>query len=236
MKFFKDYIFKFKLQTFYKKSGFTLVEALVAISILMIAIASPMTLAQKGLSTATLSKDQMTATFLAQDAIEAVKNIRDQIALDPNNESDIDWLQGRSSDKNGIGLGPCICDTKNGDICNFDKENFKFCTIDTTKSDWATGDNGSIKSYINLTGSLEDGHELGINMETNKNTNVSSFVKYDYDSNSEKSKFTRYINIEKTSELEGNEAKVNVRVSWKSTTGEQKIDLQNFIYNYSANI
>jgi prepilin-type N-terminal cleavage/methylation domain-containing protein len=35
----------------FKKSGFTLIEALVAISILMIAIASPMQLAQKGLST-----------------------------------------------------------------------------------------------------------------------------------------------------------------------------------------
>ena len=68
-------IFKFFRREFASKanSAFTLVEALVAISILMIAIASPMTLAQKGLSTATQSKDQMIAAFLAQgmDALDA---------------------------------------------------------------------------------------------------------------------------------------------------------------------
>ena len=57
-------------------AGFTLVEALVAISILMVAVASPMVIAQKGLNSANYSRDQMTATFLAEDALEFIKNFR----------------------------------------------------------------------------------------------------------------------------------------------------------------
>jgi prepilin-type N-terminal cleavage/methylation domain-containing protein len=56
--------------------GFTLVETLVAISVLMVAVASPLTIAQKSLSSATYAKDQTIAFFLAQDAVEYLKYIR----------------------------------------------------------------------------------------------------------------------------------------------------------------
>jgi len=111
-------------------SGFTLVESLVAISILMIAIASPMTLAQKGLSTATLSKDQMIASFLAQDAIEAVKNIRDQIAV---SQSSGGWLDGNGDQF----LAPCICTGANDD-CNFDSTQRRYCNIVSVRVSWPT--------------------------------------------------------------------------------------------------
>ncbi len=70
------------------QSGFTLLEALVAVSILMVAVAAPITIAQKGLSSAVYSKDQMIAAYLAQDAIEYLKNKRDEISIN----SDFDWL------------------------------------------------------------------------------------------------------------------------------------------------
>ena len=54
--------------------GFTLIETLVAISILMIAVASPLTIAQKGLASAIFAKDQIIASYLAQDAIEYIIN------------------------------------------------------------------------------------------------------------------------------------------------------------------
>lgn len=212
MKFFKN------SKKSYKKSGFTLIEALVAISILMIAIASPMLLAQKSLSTATLSKDQMTATFLAQDAIEAVKNIRDQIAINENAQDVYgDWLENNL-------LNPCICKDENS--CNFDnKEALTFCIIDTTKDKWTSD---SIE-----TGVLNSTDKSGKLKITYKD-NGEHFEKYDY-SGPDFSKFTRYINIRKTNELNGNEAIVSVRVFWESTSGQQKIELQDFIYNYSAN-
>lgn len=59
------------------KKGFTMVETLVAIAILMIAIAGPLTIAQKGLTAAVYARDQVIASFLAQDAMEYIKNVRD---------------------------------------------------------------------------------------------------------------------------------------------------------------
>ncbi|MBI2048693.1 MAG: type II secretion system protein [Parcubacteria group bacterium] len=57
--------------------GFTLIETLVAVSLLVIAIAGPMSLAAQSLSSAFYARDQMTAFHLAQEAIEAVRFVRD---------------------------------------------------------------------------------------------------------------------------------------------------------------
>ncbi|MDE1988425.1 MAG: prepilin-type N-terminal cleavage/methylation domain-containing protein [Patescibacteria group bacterium] len=69
--------------------GFTLVETLVAISILMVAVASPLTISQKGLASAIYAKDQIIASYLAQDAIEYLRNWSDQ-----NVASGAGWLDG----------------------------------------------------------------------------------------------------------------------------------------------
>jgi hypothetical protein len=60
-----------------RQSGFTIVETLVAIFILVIAVTGPLAVAQSGLRAAFLSRDQTTAFYLAQDAFEYVKNVRD---------------------------------------------------------------------------------------------------------------------------------------------------------------
>ena len=57
--------------------GFTLIEPLVAISLLTIAIVAPMTLVTKSLSAAMYARDQVAAFYLAQEGIEAVRAIRD---------------------------------------------------------------------------------------------------------------------------------------------------------------
>lgn len=62
-------------------AGFTLVETLVAISILLLAIIGPMTIAQKGIQNSLYASDQTTAVFLAQEAIEAVRQLRDEKGL-----------------------------------------------------------------------------------------------------------------------------------------------------------
>ena len=201
--------------------AFTLVESLVAISILMIAIASPMTLAQKGLSTATLSKDQMIASFLAQDAIEAVKNIRDQIAV---TQTSGDWL----GDKNDVlTLYPCVCsestcDPSSGDV-------FIFCKIDTTASIW---NSASISAGV-----MNTDVKLKTFSITDPTTNITS-LRYGYiGDNGLDSKFTRYINIIKNpSDNNQDEAAVRVRVVWDTPQGQQNIDIKNFIYNYSENL
>lgn len=57
--------------------GFTLIETLVAISLISIAIVTPMSLVSQSFSAAIHARDQVTAYNLAQEGIEAVRAIRD---------------------------------------------------------------------------------------------------------------------------------------------------------------
>lgn len=61
--------------------GFTLIETLVAVFILVTAIAGPLTIASRGLTTALVAKDQVTAFYLAQDAVEYIRYKRDSACL-----------------------------------------------------------------------------------------------------------------------------------------------------------
>lgn len=83
--------------------AFTLVETLIAITILMIAIAGPLVIATKGLTSANYSKNQMIASYLAQESMEVIKNVRDnnvyqyrnnQIGLETNWLNTIDGGSG----------------------------------------------------------------------------------------------------------------------------------------------
>ena len=59
--------------------GFTLIETLVAVSLLAVVIVAPMSLTTQSLSSAYYARDQMTAFHLAQEAIESVRSVRDEI-------------------------------------------------------------------------------------------------------------------------------------------------------------
>src|SRR5688572_14888059 len=90
-----------KSQKLKASQGFTFVETLVAIAILLMAIAAPLTLGSQGLAASRVARDQVIATYLAQEAIEYARNIRDGNTLAGN-----PWLQG---------LEDCI-----DDICMLD--------------------------------------------------------------------------------------------------------------------
>lgn len=79
-----------------QNKGFTLVETLVAITVLLLVIIGPMTIAQKGIQNAYYANDQITAMFLAQEAIEGVRELRDEKALEAYNTTGVvntwDWI------------------------------------------------------------------------------------------------------------------------------------------------
>lgn len=74
--------------------GFTLIETLVAIAIMMLAIAGPLTIAHKAVQSALYAKDQITAYYLAQDAIEYIRSVRDSNLLASNAGTATNWLYG----------------------------------------------------------------------------------------------------------------------------------------------
>ncbi|MDR3571013.1 MAG: type II secretion system protein [Candidatus Pacebacteria bacterium] len=71
------------------QKGFTLIETLVAISLLMLAVVAPMSLAAQSLTAAYYARNQVTAFYLAQEGIEIVRAVRDAniIAIAEGNSS-----------------------------------------------------------------------------------------------------------------------------------------------------
>jgi prepilin-type N-terminal cleavage/methylation domain-containing protein len=75
------------------KRGFTLVETLVAITILVIAVVGPLYAVHRSLVASYTARDSLTAVALAQEGLEFIRSKRDSTYLDPNQSN---WLNGLS--------------------------------------------------------------------------------------------------------------------------------------------
>lgn len=84
------------------RQGFTLIETLVAVMILATAVGGPLSIAGRALNNSLVAKDQIIAFFLAQDAIEYVRFVRDTNTLEGD-----DWLNGSGGSTAGTDLTPC---------------------------------------------------------------------------------------------------------------------------------
>jgi prepilin-type N-terminal cleavage/methylation domain-containing protein len=97
----------------FKKAGFTLVEAMVAIAILSLAVTGPMVIAQKGIQSAVYARDQITAFYLAQEAVEYVRNVRDS-----NRITNSAWLSQLSACMETGSNERCQIDARYADFTN----------------------------------------------------------------------------------------------------------------------
>ncbi len=77
-----------------RSSGFTLLETMIAVTLLSVAIVAPMSLTTQSLATAYYARDQITAFFLAQEALEALRNVRDNNILANSQGTPINLLFG----------------------------------------------------------------------------------------------------------------------------------------------
>lgn len=72
---------QFILQNKKRQSGFTLVETLVAISIFTLSVLALMVALGGGLKSASFAQSKVTASYLAQEGIELMRNMRDTFVL-----------------------------------------------------------------------------------------------------------------------------------------------------------
>jgi hypothetical protein len=93
--------------------GFTLIETFVATSVLLISLAAPLSIAAQSLRSAYYARDQITAFYLAQEAVEYIQAKRDQNYL-----TSATWLTG---------LDECI-----STACSIDFPNFTHTACSTT--------------------------------------------------------------------------------------------------------
>lgn len=206
-----------------KNRGFTIMETLVAIFILLLAITGPMVFAQNGLRASFLARDQVTAFFLAQDAIEYIKNIRDGNVVDiikSTSANSTGWLNG---------LEECI--SANG------------CTIDTSSPN-AFPDNDDIESCLSESNLGCVGEELEDYTPLKYDTDTGIYtIKESGTSGSDTidSIFAREIKIEKVYESgateyeENREAEITVTIRWKSHegVGVREIVVRENIFNWA---
>lgn len=107
--------------------GFTIIETLVAIAILLLSIIAPLTIAEKGLAGAEAARKEITAFYLAQEAIEYVRNVRDMNAISGRGGG-ANWLQGLNNacwsiqgcgidPTGGNGNGNQVVDCRSADDC-----------------------------------------------------------------------------------------------------------------------
>jgi type II secretory pathway pseudopilin PulG len=88
-----------------RSGGFSLIETIIAIFILVIAVTGPLAAASSSLKASFYARDQVVAFYLAQDVIEAIKNYRDNQYMQSST-----WLNGVVCFNNG---NPCTVDTSN---------------------------------------------------------------------------------------------------------------------------
>lgn len=100
-----------------KSRGFTLIEALVAITVMLLSIAGPMQIASDGIKNSIYARDQIVAFYIAQEGIEIVRSIRDENAL--NNASWLTNIPSPCTDASGGGCGIDIQDTNSIDVTDF---------------------------------------------------------------------------------------------------------------------
>ncbi|MEK7622039.1 MAG: prepilin-type N-terminal cleavage/methylation domain-containing protein [Patescibacteria group bacterium] len=94
---FKSYLLKVWLL---KARGFTLIEALVAISILLLGVLGPLSAATRGITDGLIAKSQLVALGLAQEGIELVRAKVDNLSGQ--------WLGGGEADPS-VCLSPTTC-------------------------------------------------------------------------------------------------------------------------------
>lgn len=88
----------------FSSKGFTLVETLVAISILVTVIVGVTAALQTAISSYIFSKNQIIAFYLAQEAFEQIRNTRDENIINGRH-----WLNGFSENPGGPGINPDPC-------------------------------------------------------------------------------------------------------------------------------
>lgn len=117
--------------------GFTLLETIVAVGVLAIGIVASLTLVSKSVQTVRMSQNRLIASYLAQEGVELVRNIRDG---NWNNGDPWDDWDGDGNSDSGSYIY-CEIDYNNNDI------NLTACDSDLLSPFLILDSAGSTKSY-----------------------------------------------------------------------------------------
>lgn len=90
-------------------AGFTLIETLASITLLVMAISGPMLLSAQSLRASREARLQLEATQLAEEGIEIVHSIRDDNSADDSSATHADWMNDILAECSVVNR-PCVVD------------------------------------------------------------------------------------------------------------------------------
>lgn len=82
-----------------KNAGFTIIEAMIAILVLLIAVVAPLSIITSNLNSTFFARDEVIATYLAQEGVEIIRQRRDSNFI--NIGSGVVWDNGFTSCESG---------------------------------------------------------------------------------------------------------------------------------------
>ena len=204
-------MFKFTFTKYNLRRGFSMIEALVAITVLTLGVITPLSMLAKSIADANYARNQITAFFLAQEGQEMIINKRDNNRLDnklDGSREDNENEEQQDADYWLGNLGPCIDPVPNG------LKSTDVCYIDAQFPDEITlcPDNGKCP--------LLKVDEEGF---------------YGYGDDGKESIFTRWIQIEPleplaTDDNQERAAIVRVKVFWEDKGKTREFNLNSIIY------
>jgi len=191
----------------HQESGFSLVETLVAITILLLVIVGPMSISSSAARSTSYSSEQVVAFFLAQEGAELAQKARDDLQLESfagaNSTPWDDFVGTASADlyNECFSSGGCGLELADGDA------------------------NGTLRNPLNC-GS--NSCRLFIN-------NGNERTRYTYvDTGATTTPYTRTIYMNETA---GREVEVISRVSWQTGTQRriQTVEVKTYLFNVYNN-
>ena len=190
-----------------KQSGFTIVEALVAIFILTVSVSSMLGVTASAATSARFANNQLTANYLLQEGIDYIRNSRDTIAF--QNREDLLYGWDVFIAKYG-GASKSMCFGVDG--CDIRMENFSPSLLTST----------DIISFP-CTG------EKCENLSLYNGTNPTFFYSHKIDSNNVLSNFSRTIKMTK---INDDEVKITVTVNWVNGSLDKHESLEVYLLNW----
>lgn len=202
-------IFKFKIENCKlkipaKRAGFTVLESLVAILILSLSISGAFSAIQQSLSQFTISKDEVRAFYLTQEAIEVIRNIRDNNQLTKINTGSGNWLYNITQ-----GTSPYFCPFTTASVKNT-------CTIDATAA-----------NKISSCGAVDWGNCPNLKQDT-------STLLYNHLSGNETGikREIQIENVAVDSNNNPVEIAVTIRIAWKKGLLDKEFKVKTHLFNW----
>ena len=128
-----------------KNKGFTLIEVMTAIFILTVGVGGAFSLIYQTLSAVYTVRSELTASFLAQEGVEIIKNLRDNAWLESRAATSTSWLANLSEAGGDLKVDSSgFLNYSSGDQTNFMRNivltNVSTSTVKVVVTvDWETG-------------------------------------------------------------------------------------------------